>query len=46
MILESAIENNVSYIISGDNHLLKLKEFQNIQIITVSKFLEELSKIW
>ncbi len=42
MILESAIENNVHYIISGDKHLLRLKEFKNIKIVTVSKYLEEM----
>ena len=41
MILESAIESGATFIISGDHHLLKLKEFQNIHIVTVSKFLEE-----
>ena len=44
MFLEAAIENKVKYIITGDNHLLKIKEFQGIKILTPAKFLEEISK--
>lgn len=41
IILETAVEGDVNIIISGDEHLLKLKEFKNIKIITCSEFLEE-----
>lgn len=37
-ILECAVAGNVDYIISNDNHLLKLKEFQKIKIITPKEF--------
>lgn len=40
-ILEIALEGKADYIISGDQHLLKLKKFKNIPIITAKKFLEK-----
>ena len=33
-IIECAIESNADYIISYDKHLLKLREYENIKIIT------------
>ncbi len=45
MVLECAIEGNVDYIITNDNHLLKLNEFQGIKIITPQEFLSIFSKI-
>jgi putative PIN family toxin of toxin-antitoxin system len=42
-ILECGIEAKVKYIVSGDKHLLKLKKFKNIQIITPREFLEKIS---
>ena len=38
-ILECAFEGNVDYIITQDNHLLRLKEFNKIKIITPEEFL-------
>ena len=38
-ILETAIVGNANYLISGDPHLLKLKEFARVKIITASEFL-------
>ena len=38
-IIESAIDGNAEYIISYDNHLLKLKEYKSIKIITPQEFL-------
>ena len=38
-ILECAFEGKAEYIISQDNHLLKLKEFKGIKIITPEEFL-------
>lgn len=38
-ILESAVDGKVDYLISYDNHLLKLKEYKNIKIITPQEFL-------
>lgn len=39
-ILECAVEGEVDYIISQDNHLLKLKEYKGIKILTPKEFLE------
>ena len=38
-ILEAGIDGNVNYIISYDNHLLKVKEYEDIKIITPTEFL-------
>ena len=38
-ILETAIVGNAQYLISGDPHLLKLKEFAKVKIFTASEFL-------
>ncbi len=40
MILECAVSCNADYIVSGDQHLLKLKEFRGIKIVTAKEFLE------
>lgn len=39
VMLETAVVGNADYIISGDPHLLKLKEFVKVKIVTVSGFL-------
>ena len=38
-ILECALEGNVDYIITKDEHLLKLEEFKGIKITTPEEFL-------
>ncbi len=38
-MLETAVVGNVDYLISGDPHLLKLKEFAKVKIVTASEFL-------
>ena len=38
-ILECAVEGSADCIVSGDHHLLKLKNYKDIQIITVQEFL-------
>jgi putative PIN family toxin of toxin-antitoxin system len=38
-VLESAVEGQADWIISGDHHLLDLKEFRGIPIVRVSEFL-------
>ncbi|MBI2134739.1 putative toxin-antitoxin system toxin component, PIN family [Candidatus Woesearchaeota archaeon] len=38
IFIETAVTGNVDYIISQDNHLLKLKEFRGIKIITPEEF--------
>ncbi|MDI6903512.1 MAG: putative toxin-antitoxin system toxin component, PIN family [Methanocellales archaeon] len=43
-ILECAIEAEADYIISGDRHLLDLKEFEHIKIIRAWRLLEILDK--
>lgn len=43
LVLESAIENKASFIITGDKHLLKLKEYSGVNITTVAQFLGEVS---
>ena len=38
IFIETAIAGNADYIVSQDNHLLKLKEFREIKIITPEEF--------
>ena len=38
-ILECAIEAKAEYIVSGDDHLLSLKEYNGIKILTPSQFI-------
>ena len=38
-ILECAVEGGADYIVSGDHHLLELRRYESIQIVTVRKFL-------
>ena len=40
IILECAVSCNADYIISGDSHLLDLKQYKNIKIISARKFLD------
>ena len=42
-VLECALEGKAQYIISGDNHLLRLKDFMGIRIMTATEFLETAS---
>lgn len=44
-ILECAIDGKTDYIISGDNHLLELKEFRGIKIIKTKEILRLISTI-
>lgn len=39
-VLECALASQAHYLISGDNHLLKLKKYQETKILTASQFLE------
>ena len=41
-ILECTLKVKASYIVSGDEHLLELKEFKNVKILTPREFLEKL----
>ena len=38
--IECAVSGNADYIISGDQHLLQLKEYSGIKILNASEFLE------
>lgn len=42
--LECAVDGKVDYIISGDDHLLKLKEFKGIKIMTPAEFVKLMQK--
>jgi putative PIN family toxin of toxin-antitoxin system len=39
IFIETAIAGNADYILSQDNHLLKLKEFRGIKIISPDEFI-------
>jgi uncharacterized protein len=39
-IFECAVEGKADYIISQDNHLLKIKQYKGIKIITPKEFIE------
>ena len=43
-VLECAMEAKAEFIVTGDKHLLSLKHFQDIDIISLSDFLEVLSR--
>jgi predicted nucleic acid-binding protein len=38
--IECALECRADYIVSGDTHLLNLKEYEGIKIINAGEFLE------
>lgn len=40
VVINTAFDGQAAYIVSGDNHLLELKEFGRIKIVTASKMLE------
>ena len=40
MVLACAVEGHANYIVSGDTHLLSLREYAGIPIITARAFLE------
>lgn len=43
-ILECAKAGNVDYVITNDNHILTLKEFEGIKIVTPKEFLEKIKQ--
>ena len=43
-ILECAVAGAVEYIISGDDHLLKRKEFRGIKIVSPAEFVKLMEK--
>ncbi|MBU3964820.1 putative toxin-antitoxin system toxin component, PIN family [Patescibacteria group bacterium] len=44
IILDCALNSEADFIISGDKHLLKLKSFQNIPVLTPRQFLNRFKK--
>lgn len=44
MLIEAAIESKALYIITGDDDLLTLKEYNGVKIISVSEFLDKNKK--
>lgn len=38
-IIEAAVESNSNYIISGDKHLLKIKKYKKVRIVTPAECL-------
>ncbi len=44
IILECALEAKANYIISGDEHLLALKEYKSIRIINTTEFFNVFNK--
>lgn len=45
MFLACAIESKADFIVSGDKHLLALKSFQGILILTPQQFLDKINNI-
>jgi uncharacterized protein len=43
--LEAAVAGEVDFIVSGDRHLLELKKFRSIPILSGSEFLERLKNL-
>ena len=43
-IVECAVEGSANYIVSGDTHLLNLREYQNIRIVSPDEYLVILSE--
>ncbi len=43
-ILECAVEGKANFIVSGDKHLLALKEFQKIPIVRAAELVSKLAK--
>lgn len=44
-VIDCAVEGNVDYIITQDNHLLKIKEFKGIKIVKPEEFLWAFEKV-
>ena len=44
MFLSAALDAKADFIVSGDRHLLDLREYKGISILTVKQFSERLEK--
>jgi predicted nucleic acid-binding protein len=40
MVLRTAYDSKADYIVSGDKHLLSLREFKGIRIVSVNEMLK------
>jgi putative PIN family toxin of toxin-antitoxin system len=40
MVLNCAVENSADYVISGDQHILRLKRIDGLEILTPTEFLQ------
>jgi putative PIN family toxin of toxin-antitoxin system len=40
--LETAVDGKASYIVSGDEHLLKIKNFRGIKIVSAKEFIDSI----
>ena len=40
IVLLTAVNGKVDYIVSGDKHLLTLRKFEGIEVVTISQMLE------
>jgi putative PIN family toxin of toxin-antitoxin system len=40
MLFECAIESNANFIVSGNKHVLRVKNYQNIEVITPGNFIQ------
>ncbi len=44
-IIECALASNADYIVTGDNHLLKMQEYKNTKIINPQQLIEMIYKL-
>jgi putative PIN family toxin of toxin-antitoxin system len=44
-ILECAVESTATFVVTGDRHLLNLREFRGIQIVTPAIYLKEFEEM-
>lgn len=44
-VIETAVSAHADFIVTGDQHLLKLKKYQNFRIIKAAEFLQEILKL-
>lgn len=44
VILHTAVDGRAEIVVSGDKHLLKLKRYEDVRILTVAAFLETLGE--
>ena len=44
LVISTAFDGKVDYVVSGDHHLLRVKKFRKIKIVTVDEMLRVLEK--